>query len=98
MKPTPKFGRIKAAPVAAVAAKPPAKPAWNAEHEERAAIHEFEGKLTRAEAESRAAAECQHCGRVAELQGVSKASYGYGLRVCSGCAENLATKGWEKEI
>ena len=100
MKPTPKFGRLKAATVAS-AAKPAAKPGhtrWNIEHEERAAIHEFDGKLSREEAESRAADECQHCGKVAKLEGVTKPSYGYGLSVCGGCAENLVGKGWERTI
>ena len=93
IKPKPQFGK----------AKPPQpKPQANAtgamvlnyEHEERAAIHEFDGQLSRPEAEARAARECQHCGKPGELQPVFKADYGYSLRVCAGCAGELAAKGW----
>jgi hypothetical protein len=85
MKP-PKFGSIKPRPASPVA--------LNYDREERAAIHEFDGDCTRAEAEARAAAECQHCGHVKPLEPVNKASYGHGLDVCAKCAVELVAKGW----
>ena len=87
MKPATKFGRI--------AAKP--KPI-NFDREERAAIHEFDGHLSRSEAEKRAAAECQHCGVVAELATVFKADYGYNLEVCTACAGELKAAGWTDAV
>lgn len=85
MKPANRFGRIVTKP----------KP-LNFDREERAAIHEFDGGCTRAVAEQRAAAECQHCGHVKPLEPVHKASYGHGLDVCAACATELAVKGWAR--
>ena len=93
IKPKPQFGKAK--PLLVHRKDPFAASAkWNAEHEERAAIHEFDGQLSRPEAEARAARECQHCGKPGELQSVFKADYGYSIRVCAGCAGELAAKGW----
>ena len=86
MKPKPQFGRI---------AKPQTTPV-NHDREERAAIHEFDGQLTRPEAEARAAAECQHCGQARPLQPVWRASYGHGLDVCEDCAASLTANGWAR--
>lgn len=92
MKPKSQFGRIaKAQPVKS------AKPV-NHDREERAAIHEFDGKLSREEAEARAARECQHCGQAAKLGTIFRADYGYNLDVCSACAGALKSQGWENVI
>ena len=71
---------------------------WNAEHEERAAIHEFDGQLPRAEAERRAAEECQHCGKAAELGTIFRVDYGYNLSVCAACAGELRGQGWTDAV
>ena len=93
MKPATQFGRIAGRPSAK--AVPQAK-VPNFDREERAAIHEFDGKMTRPAAEQRAAEECQHCGHVMPLEPVNKASYGHGLDVCAPCAASLVTKGWTR--
>lgn len=72
--------------------KPTLKPDYL--HQERAAIHEFDGQLPRPEAEARAAEECQHCGQAAPLQPVYNERYCHGLDVCEACVENLMAGGW----
>jgi hypothetical protein len=98
MKPRTQFGRISKPTQVHPAANSGGAMALNYDREERAAIHEFDGGCTRAEAEARAAAECQHCGHVAELGTVFKADYGYNLDVCAACAGELKSKGWTDAV
>ncbi len=93
----PKFGSIK--PRAATpAANSTGAMTLNYDREERAAILEFDAKLPRAEAERRAAEECQHCGKAAELGTIFRVDYGYNLSVCAACAGELRAQGWTDAV